>query len=257
MRVLPQRTQIVYPLVTLAIVLVGWQLLSESFTTVPSITSVAQAFSVLSSKTTQYGTGGYVADAVITTLRTFTIGFIISMGLGVAIGLLLGYFNRVGKWFDPYITVFYSIPRIVFIPIIIMWFGIGELARVIVVLLASIFPIILNTMSGVRNVDTSFLEVGRSFMLDQKQALAKIILPGSLAFIISGLRMGVARALIGALVAEMFLIAVGMGGAIKVFTNRLAIAQVFVFVIIIALTGITMTEAVKAVERHYSRWKVW
>jgi NitT/TauT family transport system permease protein len=87
--------------------------------------------------------------------------------------------------FGPYVAVFYAALRVVFIPVIVVWLGIGELARTVVVFLAAVFPIILNLMSGVRSIDSAYLETAKSFMLNERQMVSKIVLPGSLAFMIS------------------------------------------------------------------------
>lgn len=253
-----EKEKILYPLLVLVIFLTCWEIGSLQYGQfLPSPLAVGQAFSVLSGTTSGYGVGGMVLDAVVSTMKTFAWGLAISVVLGVSLGLVLGYFRTIGSWFIPYITVFYATPRITLIPIIVIWFGIGDLARTIIVFLSAVFPILLNTMYGVRNVDVNFLETAKSFMLSERQVLRKIVLPGTTTFIVSGLRMGVARALIGAITAEFFLIAVGIGGAIKIFSNSLALDKVFVFVIIIAVMGIGLTEIIKAVERHYSKWKVW
>jgi NitT/TauT family transport system permease protein len=130
---------------------------------------------------------------------------------GVPIGIILGRITPLRQMAEPIISILNSVPYVLFLPLIIFWFGLGETARVLVVVWAGILPLIINTSAGVRNTNVDYLRVGRVFAVSSPRFFVSILLPAALPFILTGIRLAVARALVGAIVVEFFLSSDGLG----------------------------------------------
>ena len=146
-------------------------------------------------------------------------------------------------------------PRIALIPLIIILFGLGVPAQMVVIFGTSVFPILLSTYAGVRNVPNDLIETAHAFGANERQLFYNIIIPASVPFIMSGLRLGIGQAIIGMVVAQMFLGLSGIGFMLTKYGNMFETAYVFVVVLALAFLGIVMTEVVKRIEQRYSLWK--
>ena len=182
-------------------------------------------------------------------------GFALAIVAGVPIGLAMGRFPTVEYLVDPYVNALYVVPRIALIPLIIIWFGLGVPAQLAVVFGTSVFPILLSTYAGVRNVPEDLIETAYSFGASERQLFFNIIIPASTPFIMSGLRLGIGQAIIGMVVAQMFLGLSGIGFMLTKYGNMFETPYVFVVVFALAILGIVMTEAVKRLEQRYTLWK--
>jgi len=200
--------------------------------------------------------GGQVYGALATTLRTFFYGLSIAVAAGIFIGMMIGSFKRVRLSTEHFVTAFYSTPYIAWTGLIILWFGIGEEARTVIVVMAAIWPMVINTMYGVVYVEESLLEVGKAYGCNRRQMFLKIILPASVPFIASGFRLAVGRAIVGALVAEMFLQLVGLGGILIRYSDLLKADYVLAVILIVMLLGWGVTELGKWVEKKAAAWKL-
>ena len=198
---------------------------------------------------------GELVRALGVSVGVVLAGFTVAMIVGVPIGLLMGWFRTFEYLVDPYVNALYVVPRIALIPLIIIWFGLGVPAQVVVVFGTSVFPILLSTYAGVRNVPHDLVETAHAFGAGRWQLFYNIIIPSSVPFIMSGLRLGIGQAIIGMVVAQMFLGLSGMGFMLTKYGNMFETAYVFVVVLALAALGIVMTEAVKRVERRFSLWK--
>jgi NitT/TauT family transport system permease protein len=136
-----------------------------------------------------------------------------------------------------------------------LWFGLDFKAKVFIIFLAGFFPIIVNTYAGVRNVGRSVVDVALVEGASEAQIFTKIVVPAALPFIMTGIRLAMGRAIVGMVVAEMFTAADGLGGAVVAYGNAFATAKLFVIIIALAILGITLTEAVKMLERYTAPWK--
>ena len=137
------------------------------------------------------------------TLIEFAYGFSTACIVGVVIGYFMGMYKRFDEIMDPWIATLYSIPIITVVPLIIIWFGIGMMSKVIVVFKITAVAIILNTAAGIKNLDPVWLELAKSLRLSSWETTYKIRFPGALPYIITGMRLGVGRALLGVIVAEL------------------------------------------------------
>jgi NitT/TauT family transport system permease protein len=169
--------------------------------------------------------------------------------LGVAIGILMGRRNLAYQFLDPYVTILYNTPRVVLIPIFMLWLGTGATMKIVVVVLAAIFPVIVNTMLGVRDVSAQLTEPARSLRATERQLLHKVIFPATLPFIIAGIKLGLGRALTTVIVAELFVSVSGLGGMLHTAATSYQTAKMFVPVIILALLGILIDGLLSRLER--------
>ena len=188
-------------------------------------------------------------------LTNFLIGFVISVILGVVIGVPMGWYRAVHKTFDPLLSGIYATPLIALLPLIIMMFGLGSISKIIMTVLAAVFPILINTMVGIANTDNRLITMARAFGAYDSQIFMKVSLPGSLPYIVAGMRVALGRALVYIVVAEQYGAATGLGYLSSVAAQRFQMAAMFVPIVIIAGLGAGLNETLKAVERRLDKWK--
>jgi NitT/TauT family transport system permease protein len=182
-------------------------------------------------------------------------GYVLAIVLALPLGLLMGWYKRVGYAVDPFVAFFYSTPRIVLVPLLIIWFGIGIYSKIAVVFLGAVFPMIVSTMSGVRNVDASLLKAARSFGASDMQLFRTVVLPGSVPFILTGLRLGIGHALTGVVVGELVAAQAGIGLMMATAGSTFQTSKVFAGMFIIAGSGIALTILLQKVEQQFQSWK--
>lgn len=188
-----------------------------------------------------------------TSLIELTWGYLIAIFVGIPLGLIMGRYKRIEFSLDPFVMLLYSTPIIALYPLIIIWAGIGKTAIVVIALLFAVFPIIVNTFTGVQSVDPVLIRAARSFGANEGQIFYKIILPASIPIVIAGLRLALGRALIGVVVGEMFGGTAGLGYQIAYSGAFFKTANLFASLIIVVLIGIVFTQGLKKVEESVSR----
>lgn len=200
-------------------------------------------------------TDQFVRDLKSTSI-TFADGLGLSIVVGLLLGLAMGLFKRVGYFFDYFISLLYASPRIALVPTFILWFGIGRKTGVAMVFLMSVFPIAINTMTGVKNVDATLVEMARSQTASRLQMIRTVVIPASFPQIVSGVRLAIGTALIGVVVAE-FLAGnnSGLGYTMQVAAQNFQAAQVFVGLVVISVLGLILTQILAMVERYFQRWR--
>ncbi len=198
---------------------------------------------------------GELLRAASASLRGLAAGFSAAIVAGVAVGLLMGRYRTVDRLLDVQISALYATPNVALIPLIMLWFGLGMTAKIVIIFLSAFFPIVVNTYSGVRNVGRGLVEVGLAEAASERQIMTKIIIPAALPFIMTGIRLSVGRAVVGMVVAEMFTAVAGLGGAIVTYGNAFATNKLFVVIILLALLGVGLSELVRVLERRLAAWK--
>lgn len=188
-------------------------------------------------------------------LTNFSIGFVISAVLGVVIGVPMGWYRAVHKTFDPLLSGIYATPLIALLPLIIMMFGLGSISKIIMTILAAVFPILINTMVGIANTDHRLITMARAFGARDHQIFLKVSMPGSLPYIVAGMRVALGRALVYIVVAEQYGAATGLGYLSSVAAQRFQMAAMFVPIVIIAALGAGLNETLKAIESRLDKWK--
>ena len=182
-------------------------------------------------------------------------GFALSIIIGLPVGMLMGWYRRLNEALDPFVTFFYSIPRVALTPLLIVWFGIGINSKIAVVLLGAIFAIVINTAAGVRNLDPALIKAARSFGASDAQLFRTIVLPGSVPFILTGLRLGLGHALTGVVVGELVAAQAGVGMMMATAGATFQTSKVFVGLVIFAVWGLVMTNILSRIEQRFQSWK--
>ena len=187
--------------------------------------------------------------------KNFAVGLTLAIISGVILGVIVGWYRRIRLLLDPFLNALYATPRIAMIPLIIIWFGIGVKSKIFIVFMSSFFPILVNTVSGVRALDPDLLKAARAFCATDWQIFKTLAVPGSVPFILTGIRQGVALGLIGVVVGEMFGGSEGVGFLVAYGGQTFQTDTVFVGVIIIAVSGMVLTFLTEKLERRFSRWR--
>lgn len=198
---------------------------------------------------------GELAAHVSISLYRALMGFFLGAIIAVPHGILIAWFRTVEDLTNPLVELFRPIPAVALIPVAILWFGIGNVSKIVIIAFACYFPIILNTISGVRQVDVNLLKVARLFGANRMQTLTKIILPSALPFIMTGLRLGLAVALILLIVTEMIGANSGLGVMIVEAEHTFKTEKMFVGIFTIGFIGFFLNEVMVLVERRMTRWK--
>jgi NitT/TauT family transport system permease protein len=184
----------------------------------------------------------------------FALGYVIASVVGVALGLAMAWSLTVRQALQPWISGFYATPTIALAPLFILWFGIGIWSKVIVVISLVLFPVTINTESGLRTTSERLIEMLRSFGATKWQIFYKISLPSALPFILVGLKLGIGRGLIGVVVAELFGSRAGLGRLISQSADAFNMPELFAGVVILAVAGIVMTAGFGWLEDRLVPW---
>jgi NitT/TauT family transport system permease protein len=200
--------------------------------------------------------GGKLLPNLATSLGTMVAGFVLAAVAGVAIGLLMGRFRAVEHFLDLYINSLMSAPTTAFVPVLIIWFGLGVESRIAVVFLFAFFVIVINTMTGVKQVDQVLVEMARSFGGREREVFFKIMLPAAMPAIMAGISLGMGRAVKGMVTAEMLLTLTGIGGMIMQYGSSFATDSLFAVILTILIVAMIATKLVQMVDRWLTGWKV-
>ncbi len=187
--------------------------------------------------------------------QQFVLGLGLALLTGVPLGLALGLFRRLNFTLDPWLSAIYATPTIALVPLIVLVLGLGLAAKVFIVWLEAIFVIVVSTMAGVHAAEARYLDLARSFRASRWLAFRSVILPSSLPFILTAVRLGTTRALVGVVVAEFFAANAGLGFYINSNGTFLRTDRVMLGVIILGILGIILGETVRRVERRYEKWR--
>jgi ABC-type nitrate/sulfonate/bicarbonate transport system permease component len=185
----------------------------------------------------------------------FAIGLALAIAAGLPLGILLGRSSTLNAMFDPFITAFNATPRLVFLPLLMLWFGIGLWSKVAVVFLGALFPLLINTYEGVCNSDKVLINVVRSFGAKEWDIARLVVVPNSLPFIVVGLRLAIGRAVLGVVVSEFFGAQDGLGVVMVRAASQFKVDVVFAGLVVFAALSLVMTGLVKLLEDRMSRWR--
>ncbi len=236
--------------VSVIVVLILWEILGRQVN--PLFLSYPSA---IASAGVQLLESGEFQRQALGSLQVFAIGLSGALVLGIGVGLMMGRYRLAEYLLDPYVYALDATPRVALIPLLLLWFGLGLSAKIAIVFLSGLFPVLMNTFSGVRTVSASLVDVGRAYGAGEGKMFAKIILPAALPFVMAGTRLAVGRALIGIITAEMFTAVTGMGALLVRYSSAMATDKFFVPVIFLALLGVVLSGAVEKLEKRLAPWK--
>lgn len=186
---------------------------------------------------------------------TMAIGMTLAIGLGVPLGILMGRSKTIENVLDPYVMFLYVLPSVAFVPVLVVMLGIDVKLRLALIFLSAVFPLMINTIAGVKNVDKELIDGGRSFCASELQIMRTIILPASVPFIFAGIRIGLSAAWVGAIVSEMTAIITGVGGLLLESASRFRTADVFVAIFGIMIVAVTIQVVTSAIEKRLTPWR--
>jgi NitT/TauT family transport system permease protein len=198
---------------------------------------------------------GSIFEHIEVSAHEFAVGYGLAILIGVPVGILMGWYSRVDAVLEPFVSALYATPRIALLPLILIWLGIGIASKIAIVFLGAVFPILVNTVTGVRTVDADFIKVARSFGCNDRQMFLTVVLPSSVPMLLAGLRLGLGHALVGIVVGEMYGATKGLGFLIATAGARFQTDQVMVGIILIAGAGMILTELLRLAERRFERWR--
>ena len=237
-------------LISLAGVLTAWELYGRSVNpilfTYP--TAISRAF-------LEVTRSGELQSYLGQSLEVLSYALLLSVTVGIPAGVLLARFRTLELATDFYINALYSTPMVALVPLIVLWFGFRVPAKVVVVFLFMIFPILINTQQGVKNVDRSLLEVARSFCSTERQLWVDVVLPSALPFITAGLRLAIGRGLVGMIIAEFYTSIAGLGYMIVRYANSFETAKLFVPIVVLMMMGVLLVQVARALELWIAPWQ--
>ena len=185
----------------------------------------------------------------------FSLGLGLAIIVGLPLGVLLGRSRMLTAMLDPFVTAFNATPRLVFLPLIMLWFGLGLWSTVVIVFIGALFPILINTYEGVRNADKVLINVVRSFGAGEWDIARLVVLPNSLPYIVAGLRLAIGRAVLGVVVAEFFGAEHGLGVIMMQAASRYQVDIVFAGLIVFTALSLVLTGLVQLLEHRLGRWR--
>jgi NitT/TauT family transport system permease protein len=191
---------------------------------------------------------------IYTSAIEFALGYGVACVLGVAFGFLIASSKRCKQALQPWVSGLYATPTVALAPLFILWFGVGIFSKIVVVALLVIFPVIINTETGLRQTPQNLVETVRSFGASRRQIFYMVSLPAALPFIFAGLRLGIGRGLIGVVVAELFGARSGLGQLIQQSAETFNMPALFVGVVVLAVAGIVLTSGFVWLEKRLVPW---
>jgi ABC-type nitrate/sulfonate/bicarbonate transport system permease component len=229
----------------------AWELIGRQ----SSSLFVSYPTAVVKAGATMIGTGELLV-AFASSLQTLVVGFLIASAVGIALGLLIGRYRVVDAATDWLINALYATPLVAITPLVILWLGLGDPTKLFIVTILAVFPVLINTAAGVRNVPRALIDVGTAFAANERQVFTKIILPSAVPYMMTGLRLGIGRAIIGMVVAEFFTAITGLGALIVKYGNRYDTASMFVPILVLMMLGVLLTSLVRRAEEHFAPWRL-
>jgi len=235
---------------TLLTVLISWEIYGS--TTNPALFSpfskVVTSFYELAIQSSD------LWKAVLNSTQAMLLGFALAIPVGILVGLLMGRYRNIEYVLDPYVSFMYALPIVVLVPLLIIWLGIGSSVRVFIVFLMSVFPIIINTMVGAKQVDQDLIDVALVNCANEKQTLRTVVIPSVLPYIFTGLHVAIGTALVGVVLGEMLVVLQGLGGVVVQFSNSYQPAKVMVPLFFIVAESLILVSVMKRLQRRLMPW---
>lgn len=196
---------------------------------------------------------GEVFQPLLISLKAFFIGFALALCFGIPFGIALGRYRFFSKLIDPLLMAIYTMPRLAMMPLLVVWFGIGLGATVAVVFLSAVFPVIINTAVGIREVDPIWVRAVRSFGGSEWDIFRKVLLPGGIPPLMTGIRLGIGRGLLGMVVSEMYASTEGIGGLIGLYGSSFRTSELIALIAVVSLMGLIFTELMGFIEQRVGK----
>ncbi|MBI1292888.1 ABC transporter permease subunit [bacterium] len=233
--------KIVFSVLILCALLLAWQF-AVRYNEIP-IYLIPAPSDVIMALVRGFQTGIYTKHIIATLTEVFA-GFSIGLAMALVLGLLIALNRTVETYVYPYIIMFQSMPKVALAPVLVIWFGLGMTSKIVTVALITFFPILVNTIVGLRSADFDRINLMRSLGASRWQVFRMLQLPGALPFIVAGIEVGIIMSLLGAIVAEFVGAEAGLGMLIQSMNTTLDVAGQFSILIILSVIGLSMNKTV-------------
>jgi len=233
--------------------LVVWELVGNTFQLINPMFMSAPSL-VWKAAVQLFSSGEIYNDLYVSGIELFW-GYFLSAAVAVPFGIMVGWYKKASYIFDPFINAMNATPRVALLPLVIIWLGIGILSKVGIIFLGAVFPILINTRDGVKTTPYNLLTAARSFGASEWMLFRTVVLPSTIPFILTGLRLGLGRAIVGVMVGELYAATAGIGFMITVAGATFQTDKVFVGVLAFALTGMIGMDLLTRVERRFDKWR--
>jgi len=187
-------------------------------------------------------------------LQVMVLGLGCAIIVGIPLGVAMARVQKLDWALDLPLNALYATPTVALVPILVLWFGIYLKAKIIVVFLFAVFPVLINTYQGVRECDKNMLEVARSFRSSERSVWQDVLLPFALPYIAAGIRLAIGRGLVGMVIAEFYTTISGLGFMITKYANVFEMDKTLVPVFVLMVLGVTLTSGLKRLERRIAPW---
>jgi NitT/TauT family transport system permease protein len=238
-------------------IIVGWELISITIDNPWKLPLLETIITILADPTKKLlGTGSLLENTYFSLKRVF-LGFALACGIAIPLGIFMGWWTRIGDLFDYTIEVLRPIPPLAWIPLILAWFGLGLRSSIIIIFIGAFFPILVNTIEGVKNVNTGLIEVAKTFKAGEYQILRKIVIPSAAPYIVTGLRIGMGIAWMCLVAAEMMpgIAPSGLGYLIWQANYIGNVSIIIAGIVYIGVIGLAIDRTFKFVEKRYFSWR--
>jgi ABC-type nitrate/sulfonate/bicarbonate transport system permease component len=239
--------------IAVAIFLTIWELVGNTFQLINPM--FMSAPSLVFKAAVQLFTSGEIWNDLYVSGVEFAWGYFLSIVVAIPFGIAIGWYKRFAYVCDPFVNAMNATPRVALLPLVIIWLGIGILSKIGIIFLGAVFPLLINTRDGVKTTPANLLTAARSFGASEWQIFKSVVLPSTVPFILTGLRLAVGRALIGVMVGELYAATAGIGFMITVAGATFQTDKVFVGVLIFAITGMIMTDVIDRYEHRFDKWR--
>jgi NitT/TauT family transport system permease protein len=197
---------------------------------------------------------GILLEAIGQSLLVLAVGLAAGTVVGILVGLAVGRSRIVEALLDLPTIALYATPMVALVPVLVLWFGFGTWAKIVIVFLFAVFPVLINTARGVKEADPGLEEVACSFCSSERRKWIDLTLPSALPFIVTGVRLAIGRGLIGVVVAEFYTSISGLGFVIVSNANQFRTSRMFVPILVLMVLGIVLTKSLEAMERRLTPW---
>ena len=187
-------------------------------------------------------------------LEVMVYGLVTAIVVGIPLGVAMARIRWLDWALDLPINALYATPLVAVVPLLVLWFGIYLKAKIIVVFLFAVFPILINTYQGVKNTDARLLEVARSFSAGEWSMWRDLMVPSAAPYILAGIRLGIGRGLVGMIVAEFYTAITGLGYMIVQYANNFRTDRLFVPIVVLMFLGVSLTSLLRRIERSLAPW---
>jgi NitT/TauT family transport system permease protein len=236
----------------LLILLIIWELLprlgwvDDTFFSPPSLV-LAALYRLTAS--------GEIWAHAASSIQRSALGLAIAILVGTTFGIFIGWFKRIEYFADPVFQSFRQTSAFALLPVFILFFGIGEVSKVLIIFWASLWPILLNTINGVKNVDKILIDSAKSLGASRQFIFLKVVLPAATPGIITGIRLGGSYSILSLVAAEMIGAEAGLGFLVLYLQQVYKVPDMFAAIIALALVGLSLNYSLSFVEAKFSRWK--